>query len=461
MSNKRINADRPGGFKDFLPAEFLAREEMMGKIEEVFRRFGFDPLETPQVEFLKTLSGEESETGKNIFRILGSKKNEELALPFDHTMPLARVLASYPYNPKTQEGFRLPWKRMVRGPVFRGETPQSGRYRQFYQMDADIAGTSSMLADAEIISLMHESLKALGLENFLIKLNNRKILNGLAEVAGIKDRGKAKKEDILKEMFRILDKIEKIGAKKVIAELKKKPAADKPAAPNLPEQTIKKIENYINLKGNNRELLKQCKKIFSGIKIAEEGIAELEEILKYLKTMQVPGNKVQIDFSIARGLDYYTGPVMETVLTDAPEFGSVFSGGRYDNLVSKFTGQDLPMVGSSVGVDRLFAALEHLGLIDKNRQTVSEVMVLRLASDKNKEYIKLTQKLRKLGLNTELSLLEDTTFKSQFNYALSQGVKYLVICGEEEFKKGTVQIKNLKTRKQKGVKRKELKKYFK
>lgn len=460
MFESKIKATRPGGFRDFLPADYLAREKIIKNIEKTFRNFGFSPIETPEVEFLQTLSGEESETGKNIFKIQSDKQGEKLGLRFDLTVPLARILAANPYNSKSQTGLRLPWKRMAKGVVFRGETPQSGRYRQFYQIDADIAGTSSLLADAEIIKLMEQTLTDLNLKKFVIKLNNRKILNGLAETLKISDRGKIKKEEIKKEIFRILDKIDKIGKEKVIKELEAKPDKKNPTAPNLDKNTTAKIKKYLSLKGNNWDKLKKAGEIFKGAKEAQEGIKELKEILDCLKNLKIDEKKIQIDFSIVRGLDYYTGPVMEAVLTDAPQFGSVFSGGRYDNLVSKFTGQNIPVVGSSIGVDRLFAALEYLGLVDKEQKTITEVMVLRLAPDQDKKYLEITQELREVGINTELSFLEDTTFKSQFNYALNQGVKYVLICGEEEFKKDTIQIKNLKTRKQTEVKRKELKKYF-
>src|SRR6056297_2572535 len=431
MSKNNIKAVRPGGFRDLLPADYLAREKIIKNIEKTFRGFGFSPIETPEVEFLQTLAGEESETGKNIFKIRSDKQGEKLGLRFDLTVPLARILATNPYNSKAQTGIRLPWKRMAQGMVFRGETPQGGRYRQFYQMDADIAGTSSLLADTETIKLMEQTLTDLGLEKFIIKINNRKILNSLAETAGISDRGKIKKEEIIKEKFRVLDKIDKIGKEKVIKELEAKPSKEKPAAPNLNKETVAKIKKYLTLKGENQEKLKKCGEIFKGVGEAQKGIGELKEILKYLEILKINKEKIEIDFSISRGLDYYTGTVMETVLTNAPQFGSVFSGGRYDNLAGKFTGQNIPMVGSSVGVDRLFAALEYLGLIDKSQSTVTEVMVLRLAPDQDKKYLEITRELRKLGLNAELSFLEDTTFKSQFNYALNQGVKYVVIYGKE------------------------------
>jgi histidyl-tRNA synthetase len=179
-----VKPDRPGGFLDFLPADYLARESMLKKIEEVYRSFGFDPIETPRIEFLKTLAGETSDTGKNIFHIKSSQDDEPLAMPFDHTVPFARLLAANPYDTKKRTGIRLPWRRMVVGPVFRSDTPQSGRYRQFYQFDVDIAGTSSMMADAEIVALMYLTMKKLGVENFKIRVNNRKVLKRIGPACG-------------------------------------------------------------------------------------------------------------------------------------------------------------------------------------------------------------------------------------------------------------------------------------
>ncbi len=223
MADNVVKPERPGGFLDFLPPDYLAREKMLGTIQKIFRSFGFDPIETPRIEFLKTLAGETSDTGKNIFHIKSSHDDEPLAMPFDHTVPFARILAANPYNAKKRTGIRLPWRRMVVGPVFRADTPQSGRYRQFYQFDADIAGTSSMLADAEIVAIMFLTMDALGVKRFKIRLNNRKILNGLAILADIHDRGEAKADHVTKEMMRILDKIDKIGLEKVLTELESEP----------------------------------------------------------------------------------------------------------------------------------------------------------------------------------------------------------------------------------------------
>ncbi|MCP4104571.1 MAG: histidine--tRNA ligase [Desulfobacteraceae bacterium] len=460
MKENIVKPERPGGFLDFLPADYLAREKMIKTIEKVFRSFGFDPIETPRVEFLKTLSGETSDTGKNIFHIKSTHDDEPLAMPFDHTVPFARILAANPYDAKKKTGIRLPWRRMVVGPVFRSDTPQSGRYRQFYQFDADIAGTSSMLADAEIVAIIYLVMKELGVDRFKIRLNNRKILNGLAALTGITDRGEVKADDITKEMMRILDKLDKIGLDAVLSELQAKPKSSSDPVPELSDSAIEKIKAFLDLKGNNEEKLVLCQDVFKGVEEAEQGVNELRQVLEYTGGMEIPAEFVEIDFSIARGLDYYTGPVMETILLDAPEFGSVFGGGRYNDLVARFTGKELPATGASMGVDRLFAALSHLGLIDRAEQTVAEVMVMRLEKDHDSDYLKIASDLRAAGINAEVSLLNDTTFKSQFNFAISRGVKFVIICGGNEFEKQTVQVKNLQTRVQEEISRNELVNYF-
>ncbi|MBF0449820.1 MAG: histidine--tRNA ligase [Candidatus Magnetomorum sp.] len=451
MSDVIVKPERPGGFLDFLPPDYLAREKMLQTIEQVFRSFGFDPIETPRIEFKKTLAGETSDTGKNIFNIKHTDDDEPLALPFDHTVPFARILAANPYDARSKTGIRLPWRRMVVGPVFRADNPQHGRFRQFYQFDADIAGATSMMADAEIIALMVQTMQSLNVTNFRIRLNNRKILNGLSVLCKINDRQAVSQKNIIQEMMRILDKLDKIGKHSVIKELRRPPDTPDDPAPYLSDDAVSKIISFLEIQGSNTEKIEACRQVFNDIPIAMEGIAELEEILTYLDAMQIPLNTIHIDFSIARGLDYYTGPVMEMELLDAPKFGSVFSGGRYNNLVSRFTGKELPAVGASIGVDRLFAALDALKAIDRSKQTVTDVMIIRIAKDHDTDYLRLAQTLRKAGIHTEISLIEDTTFKRQFNFAISRGVKFVIICGEDEFAKQMVQVKNLDTRKQEEV----------
>lgn len=432
MTNKNlIEAERPSGFLDFLPEECLAREKMLKTIEKTFRSFGFDFMETPIVEFEKILKGEESETGKQIFSIFSSDtKGENLNLRFDHTVPFARVLASNPYNSQTKTGIKLPFKRMVLGPVFRGERPQQGRYRQFYQFDVDIAGSDLILADAEIVTLMWQTMKNLGVENFVIRINNRKILSFFNA-----------------EIIRLIDKIDKLGIDEIVAQIEN-------------NELKEKVKTLLSISGNNFEKLEKCSELFQDSPKAQEGIQELKQILEILEKAGVDEKNIKIDFSIARGLDYYTGTVMETNLLDAPEFGSVFSGGRYNQLVKRFTGQNFPVVGASIGVDRLFSALEKLNLLDKNQKTSAEVMILRLSENWDDEYFNLAQKIRKSGLNTTICYLNDTTFKRQFNFALNSGVKFVVIMGEDERKNGVVQVKNLETREQVEARLSEVENYF-
>lgn len=459
--NRIIEAERPGGFLDYLPETFIAREKMLTTIGKVFASYGFDAIETPAVEFLRTLCGEESETGKQIFTI-GSRdvRGEELALRFDHTIPFARLLAQNPYDQNTRTGIRLPWRRMVVGPVFRGERPQQGRYRQFYQFDADIAGTDEMIADAEIIMMMHRTMSALGVTNFQIRVNNRKILNGLAQIAGLSARDAFSQEDLTKEMMRILDKIDKIGVEAVMEQLMRAPIDDMDRAPHLSLTAAEKIKRFLTITGTSTDILRQCRELFDGVEIAQIGIRELEEVIMLVTASDVDAACVAIDLSIARGLDYYTGTVMETVLHDAPQFGSVFSGGRYDGLVHRFTGQDLPAVGTSIGVDRLFAALQHLQLIDTAYKTKTDAIVVRIMPDHDPLYLGFAQKIRLAGLNAEVSLLRDRTFKNQFNYALARGVRYVIICGADELAKNVVQIKDLSTRDQVEVSMEDLTGFF-
>ncbi len=461
MTDKTVKPEKPGGFLDFGPQEYLAREKMLGIISQTFRSFGYNPIETPFVEFTRVLTGSD-ETSKNIFQVKSrnSQNEDSMSLRFDHTVPLARFLSANPYNQKEKSGIKLPWRRMVVGPVFRADSPQKGRYRQFYQFDVDIAGCPLMLADAEIVSVIYATFKALGLERFIIKINNRKILNGLTALLDINGRERVTSEEINREIMRILDKIPKIGLEAAISELTREAENEFDPAPQLDENGLKKLRQYLSLSGGNQEKLGQAKRLFSGIPIASEGLDELAQILSYLDASQIPESSVKIDLSIARGLDYYTGPVFESFLLDAPEFGSVFSGGRYNGLVSRFTGQELPAVGASIGVDRLFSALQHLGNLGSQGLTVAQMLILRLASDQDTFYLRLAGALRKAGFRVELSLMEDTTFKSQFSFAINQGVNFAVIAGTEEISRQVVQVKNLSNRLQEEIPVSKLIDYF-
>lgn len=465
MSNKKlIEAERPGGFLDFLPDGYLAREKMIETIRKTFQSFGFESMETPIVEFDKVLKGEESETGKQIFSITSSDtKGEALGLRFDQTVPFARMLAANPYNAHEKTGIKLPFKRMVLGPVFRGESPQQGRYRQFYQFDIDIAGSDLMMADAEVLMVMYQTMKNLGVENFVVRTNNRKVFQGLIDSVEelLKDSNKSDLEDISTEVIRIIDKVDKITVDGIVAELNKKLSDEFNLEKDLIENIVEKVKTLLSISGDNFSRLDQCAELFKDSEKAQEGINELREVFELLQKAGVDEKNIVVDFSIARGLDYYTGTVMEVHLSDVPEFGSVFGGGRYNKLMERFTGQDLPVVGAGLGVDRLFPALDKLGLIDRSEKTSNDVMVLRLSDQYDAEYFDLVQKIREAGMNATVCFLSDTTFKRQFNFALNSGVKFVVIMGEDEIGKGVCQVKNLETREQVKVGVGEVEGYFK
>ncbi len=459
MEKKLVKPDSPAGFLDFLTPDFLARESALKVINRVFRSYGYDQIEGPVAEFLDVLIGED-ETSKNIFLLRDNGRSsveQQMALRFDLTVQTARILAANPYDPKTQTGIKLPWRRMVVGPAFRTDQPQKGRYRQFYQFDIDILGTSSMLADAEVVSIINETFRALGIESFLIKINNRKILNSIADLVDLQSRPKVDRENILLAILRILDKMEKIGLDGVENELLAVPESEYDPRPNLSPLAVEKIKNLLSIPGSNLEKLKAAKQIFAGIKIAEEGIAELEDIIRLCPDAS---EVVEVNFSVVRGLDYYTGPVMETSILGAEEFGSVFSGGRYDNLMERFTGKPLPAVGASIGVDRLFAALKHLGLIKTDKQSATEVIILDIDASLTQLYLQVAKEIRTMGYNVEICLLEDKTFKSQFNFALSRGAAFMIILGADEAARGVVKLKDLSSRKQIDLTFSELAHYF-
>jgi len=328
------------GFKDYLPEDMIPRQEMFDKIRAVFENFGFVPLDTPGLEKDEIITGGDPDFKMNVWHASIKDDSEKMALRFDLTVPLARVIAGNP-------DIKKPFKRYQIGKVWRGERPQAGRYREFVQFDADIVGSASILADAEIIAIMNATMIALEIPNFLIRINNRKILNGLAEYADFSsDKNSA--------VLRSIDKLDKQGWDKVSAEL-----CD--AKIGLTSEQAEAIKKFVDLRADTpTETLNAAEVLMARSPTAMSGIIELREIVDAVRAMGVPDNRWKIDLSVARGLGYYTGPVFETVLTDILEIGSVFSGGRYDGLVSKFSAQSVPATGASVGVDRLFAALSKL-----------------------------------------------------------------------------------------------------
>lgn len=411
--NNKIEPRLLQGFRDFLPARKMQRDWLIDIVKEVYESFGFQPLETPVLEYADVLLGKYGAEANQLMYRFKDQGDRDVALRYDLTVPFSRVIAQYPELPK-------PFKRYQVAPVWRGDSPQAGRYREFYQFDADVAGSSSMVTDAEIVCLIYTVMTKLGIKNFVVRLNNRKILNALTQYANIDN-------DNIGDVLTIIDKLEKIGPENVFCELTKKDGL------NLPKENAEKISSFLKIKGSNDEILTQLKKLLGSIEVGTQGINELEEVLFFMETMEVDRVKMIIDTSIARGLTYYTGTVFETQLTDLMEFGSVFSGGRYDTLIGYFTGQDIPAVGASVGVDRLFTAMEKLNLLPESKST-SQVLVT-VFPENTQDSLRAAKTIRASGIKAEVYLGDKTKLDAQLKYANKLGIPYVVITFPDKVEK--------------------------
>ena len=344
---------------------------------------------------------------------------------FDLTVPLAK------YVSKNYGELQFPFRRYQIGKVYRGERPQKGRFREFYQADIDIIGDGelSIMNDAEIPSIIYTTFKNLGFDDFIIRINNRKILNGLFEYLNI--------VELSTEIMRIIDKLEKIGKENVKLELLKL---------NIEEEIVDKILEFISISGNNEEKIEALEKLNIKNEVFEKGLFELKEVVKYIRLFGVPEENFSIDLTIARGLDYYTGTVYETFLDNYREIGSVCSGGRYDNLAENYTDKSLPGVGIAIGVTRLFDQLNDLKLIKTEKESISDVLVISTSDDVS-ECLPIANTFRKEGINTEV-YMNDKKMKAKFKYADKLKIPYVAIIGEDELKENKVSLKNLVTGKQ-------------
>ncbi len=421
------------GFRDYLPEQVIARQKMIATIREIYERYGFVPLDTPAMEYTETLLGKYGEeSSKQIFRFVDLEGND-VALRFDLTVPLARVVAQYQDLPR-------PFRRYQVGPVWRFDKPDPGRFREFIQFDLDTVGSDSMAADAEILSGICDTMEALGIERFRVRCSNRKILNALIAFADVDSRRAT-------HVFRVIDKIDRIGREGVRQELTRgrvDASGDVIPGLGLDERAVSRIMEFLSIAGATRaEVLDAIDELFHGIPGARQGIDELRRIDEYLTALDISEEKVVFDVSIARGLDYYTGPIFETILLDAPEFGAVFSGGRYDGLVERFLGEKIPATGASIGVDRLLAALLKLGVVAL-RPSTAQVLVTVMEPDRMVEYQKITRQLRLAGINAELYLGPERSIRKQLKYADRQQIPVAVIVGPDEFARHEVSIKDLR-----------------
>jgi histidyl-tRNA synthetase len=420
------------GFRDYLPAQMIPREQMLDKTRQVYRNYGYAPIDTPALEYAEILLGKGGdETDKQLYRF-ADQGGRDIALRFDLTVPLARFIALH----ATELG--LPFKRYHVGPVWRGEKAQRGRYREFWQCDFDTIGTTSNAADIETAIVIHDLMQALGFERFTIRVNNRMLLNGLLEELGLSDKAKS--------LLIALDKLAKVGSEAVIQEM-----IDKSQVTSAHAERVLALAQS---EGSNHEIIERIQGEFGNNSTAAEGIRRLRQLIEVATAAGVPAERIRLDLAIARGLDYYTGTIYETFLDDLPGIGSVCSGGRYDNLARLFTKQELPGVGASLGLDRLLAAMEELKLLP-TAATPAPVFMVYFDAARLGAYQAMARVLRAEGIGVEV-FPDPKKIGPQLQYAERRGFKIALIAGSSEFEQGVWKIKNLASRTETTVPSKEV-----
>ena len=435
----------PKGTRDFLPEVMVRRNYIFDTIKGVFKRFGFQPIETPSMENLSTLLGKYGEEGdKLLFRILNSGdfmsgvqqngeplqaekiagKICEKGLRYDLTVPFARFVVQY------RDQIAFPFRRYQIQPVWRADRPQKGRYREFYQCDVDIVGSNSILNEAELVQIVDEVFNALKI-NVVLKINNRKVLAGIAEYIG--------KPDALVDITVAIDKLDKIGIDAVNAELAQK---------GLDATAIEKLQPILFMKGDAREKFAQLKSLMSGIEVGEKGIEELETLFDYIDDMNV-GIEYELDLTLARGLNYYTGAIFEVKAKDVA-MGSISGGGRYDNLTGIFGLQGVSGVGISFGADRIYDVLTELNLFPEKNGDITEVIFLNFGPKEERYCLPYLQQLRRNGINAEI-YPDSAKLQKQMKYADQRGIPVVVMAGEDEMNNKTFTVKFMKEGRQEKI----------
>ena len=435
----------PKGTRDFSPEEMVKRNFIFDTIKSVFRKFGYQEIQTPSMENLETLTGKYGDEGdKLIFKILNSgdflskvspeelqvgdakkltSKVSEKALRYDLTVPFARYVVAH------QNDISLPFKRFQIQPVWRADRPQKGRYREFYQCDADVVGSESLLNEAEFVLIYLEALSQLGLKDFSILINNRKILSGIAEIIG--------KPELIIDMTVAIDKLDKIGSEGVCKELLER---------GFTQADIEKLQPIIELKGSNSEKIQALKKVLASSEIGQKGIEEVETIFTYIEQLQTPNAtlpNVALDITLARGLNYYTGAIFE-VKSNEVAMGSIGGGGRYDDLTGMFGLKNLSGVGISFGADRIYDVLEELGAFPKNTTESTKVLISNFDEAAEKFALPILSQLRAAGIAAEL-YPQAAKLKKQLGYADSKRIPYVILIGSEEMASGLLSLKNMKS----------------
>ena len=466
----RPKAETPKGFRDYFGAEVGARADMLARIARVYHRYGFDALESSAVETVEALGKFLPDVDRPNAGVFAWQEEDEggrgdwLALRYDLTAPLARVYAQY------RNELPTPYRRYAMGPVWRNEKPGPGRYRQFYQCDADTVGSASMAADAEICAMLADTLEEVGIPrgDYIIRVNNRKVLNGVLEAVGaigvLPDNKPTMEETIgsmemdeakMAAILRTIDKFDKVGAdgvRELLTTGRKDSSGAYIEGVGLSDEQCDKVISFLTARSSsNRETLDNLSAaaVLDDEGVGAQGIGELQQILSFLEAQGYHEDRIVIDPSVVRGLGYYTGPVYEAELTfdildekgRKRQFGSVAGGGRYDDLVKRFTGQAVPATGISIGVDRLLAALREKGRIEDS--DTGPVVVTVMDRERMAEYQAMVAELRQAGIRAEVYLGNPKNFGNQMKYADRRGSPAAVIAGSDEFERGMVQIKDL------------------
>ena len=426
------------GTRDFGPQQMVRRNHIFSTIRSVFERFGFQPIETPAMENLSTLMGKYGEEGDQLlFKVLNSgnfsekigqfdlgegykkltAKISEKGLKYDLTVPFAR------YVVMNRSELTMPFKRYQIQPVWRGDRPQKGRYREFYQCDADVVGTDSLICEAEIVLMIHEVMKAFGI-NFSLKINNRKVLTGLSEAIGaVGQEG---------TLAVAIDKLDKIGKEKVLEELAEK---------GFSSGSLAKLEPIFEISGTNQEKFLKLEELFPNSEMVRQGIEELKQVWAYLSAFGLSEENIELDITLARGLSYYTGAIFE-VKALGVQIGSITGGGRYDNLTGTFGVSGLSGVGISFGVDRIYDVMEELSLFTDNQSVTTQLLFCHFGKDELKFALPLLQMARLAGLNSEV-YPDVSKIKKQLDYADKKQIPYVCIIGSEEMNTGKLTLKNM------------------
>ncbi len=407
------------GFRDYLPSAMIPREQLLDTARRVYQRFGFVPIDTPALEYLEILTGKGSEETDRQLYHFQDKGGRAVGMRFDLTVPLARFVAQHASE------LQMPFKRYHIGAVWRGESPQAGRFREFCQCDFDTIGTESVVADIETVLIIHQLFCELGVPEITIRVNHRQILNGFLRNLKVEDRSTF--------VLRAIDKLEKQGEEVVRSELQQL---------NLQASEIDSILRLIGCQGEADAVLTELSAMIGEDIRGQAGIERLKQVASAVRAVGVTSDRFRIDPSIARGLDYYTGMIVETTLTELPSIGSVCSGGRYDNLAGLFTKQHLPGVGASLGLDRLLAALEQLGRLPAS-STTAQVFIPYFDAHRLLDYMELASVVRQAGWNVEV-FPEPKKLGQQLKYADQRQFKIALIAGSDELDRGVCQVKDLR-----------------